>query len=104
MSSPTQRSLKVMRDRGFYAEVVERYNSFTRTKNDLFGFIDVLCLGEGVVIGVQTTSYSNMSARIKKIKEHENLDKVRAAGIQIHVHGWRKNKSNRWEFKEVEIE
>ena len=104
MSSPTQRSLKVMRDRGFYSEVVERYNSFTRTRNDLFGFIDVLCLGEGVVIGVQTTSYSNMSARIKKILEHDNLAVVKSSGIKIYVHGWRKNKSNRWEFKEVEIE
>jgi hypothetical protein len=101
--SPTSRSLKVMRDRGFSAEVVERYNSFTRTKNDLFGFIDILCLGEGVVIGVQTTSKSNMSARIKKIMEHENLDRVRSAGIKILVHGWAKNKSNRWELKEVEL-
>ena len=92
-----------MRDRGFSAEVVERYNSFTRTKNDLFGFIDILCLGEGVVIGVQTTSKSNMSARIKKIMEHENLDRVRSAGIKILVHGWAKNKSNRWELKEVEL-
>ena len=47
----TQRSLKYMRDNGFYAEVVERYNSFTKRKNDFAGFIDILCLGQGAVIG-----------------------------------------------------
>jgi hypothetical protein len=103
MSSPTVRSLKAMRDRGYYAEVVERYNSFTKRRNDFCGFIDILCLGMNEVIGVQTTSYSNLSARVKKINDHENLHLVRAAGIKIVVHGWRKNKSNRWEFKEVII-
>jgi len=103
MSSPTIRSLKAMRDRGYYAEVVERYNSFTKRRNDFCGFIDILCLGMNEVIGVQTTSYSNLSARVKKINDHENLHLVRAAGIKIVVHGWRKNKSNRWEFKEVII-
>ncbi len=92
-----------MRDRGFYSEVVERYNSFTRTRHDLFGFIDILCLGEGVVIGVQTTSYSNMNARINKIQEHENKETVMKAGITIVVQGWVKNKSNRWEVKEVVV-
>ena len=103
MSSPTVRSLKVMRDQGYYAEVVERYNSFTRKRNDFCGFIDILCLAQGAVVGVQTTSYSNMSARVKKIREHENLHVVLASGIKILVHGWRKNKSNRWEYKEVEV-
>jgi hypothetical protein len=103
MSSPTVRSLKAMRDQGYYAEVVERYNSFTKRRNDLFGFIDILCLGQNQVIGVQTTSYSNMSARIKKIREHENVHLVVASGIRILVHGWKKNKSNRWEYKEVEV-
>lgn len=101
--SPTQLSLKMMRDQGYYAEVVERYNSFTRKRNDLFGFVDVLCLKPGEVVGVQTTSYSNLSARIKKIREHENFVKVQDSGIRIIIHGWVK-RDNRWCFKEVEIE
>lgn len=102
MSSPTQRSLKMMRDKGYYAEVVEKYNSFTKKRNDFAGFLDILCLGDGEVVGVQTTSYSNMSARVKKIREHENLNFVINSGIRILVHGWRKV-GNRWEVKEVEI-
>ena len=102
MSSPTQRSLKLMRDNGYYAEVVEKYNSFTRKRNDFAGFLDILCLGEQEVVGVQTTSYSNMSARVKKIREHENLDVVLKSGIRILVHGWHKV-GNRWQVKELEI-
>jgi hypothetical protein len=102
VSSPTQRSLKIMRDQGYYAEVVERFNSFTKRRNDFAGFIDILCLGSGEIVGVQTTSYSNMSARVKKIKESENFDVVIKAGIKIIVHGWRKV-GNRWQVKEVEV-
>lgn len=102
-TSTTQLSLKLMRDRGYYAEVVERYNFFTKRKNDFAGFLDLLCLGEGEVMGVQTTSLANISSRIKKIMEHENLEVVLASGIKIEVHGWVK-KNNRWQVKIVEIE
>jgi len=99
MSNPTQRSLKLMRDRGFYAEVVERYNAFSKVKNDFAGFIDILCLAEGKIIGVQTTSYSNISARRKKILTHDNYSIVKNSGIEIHIHGWRKV-NNKWQAKE----
>jgi len=41
----TQLTLREMRKRGYTCEVVEHWNSFTQRRNDLFGFIDVLCLG-----------------------------------------------------------
>lgn len=97
-TSPTQLSLKKMRDEGFVCEVVEHWNPFARVRKDLFGFIDVLCIRNGVVVGVQCTSYSNISARVKKIKNHENFDAVLASGIMVVVHGWRKV-GGRWEYK-----
>ena len=81
-ATTTQRSLKLMRDRGYYAEVVERYNSFTKQRNDLFGFIDILCLKEGEVVGVQTTSRGHVSTRTKKILGHKNFPLVKSAGIR----------------------
>lgn len=87
-TSPTQRSLKAMRDRGYVCEVTERWNAFAKIRQDLYGFIDVLCLGSGEVVGVQATSYSNVSARVKKIADHDNVAAVRKAGIRILVHGW----------------
>ncbi len=100
--STTQLSLKHARERGFYAEVVERFNFFTKRKNDFAGFIDILCLGEGAVLGIQTTSYGHVSDRVKKILGHENYPIVLAAGVKIEVHGWHKVK-NRWQVRIVEL-
>ena len=91
-----------MKERGYKCEITERWNPFARIRQDLYGFIDVLCLGDGEVVGVQTTSYSNMSARVKKIREHENFAAVNRAGIRILVQGWHK-KGARWEVREVEV-
>ena len=102
-TSPTQLSLKLMKERGYKCEITERWNPFARIRQDLYGFIDVLCLGDGEVVGVQTTSYSNMSARVKKIREHENFAAVNRAGIRILVQGWHK-KGARWEVREVEVQ
>src|SRR5574341_1521515 len=103
LGSPTQRSLKLMRERGFYAEVVEHWNQWARKRKDLFGFIDVLCLGDtGDLVGVQSTSASNISARVRKITDSPFLGRVRKAGIRILVHGWKKVKG-RWQVREVDI-
>ena len=101
--SPTQRSLKLMRDRGYLCEVVEHWNPWSKTRKDLWGFIDVLCIKEGQVIGVQTTSKTNISARYKKIKEHDNVWWVLDSGIRVLIQGWGKNKSGRWEMREIEV-
>lgn len=99
--SPTQLTLKLLRDEGYTVAVVEHWNAFTRRRNDLFGFIDILGLRDGETIAVQATSYSNVSARVNKIAEHENVGVVRKAGWRIAVHGWRKVK-NRWTCRVVD--
>ena len=120
MSSPTQRSLKVMRERGYLTEVVERWIPGANIRKDLFGFIDILAIAplstvEGdLVVAVQSTSGSNVAARIKKITEHENLAAVRKAGIRILVHGWTKRRKRlksgklakramEWQLREVDV-
>lgn len=94
--SPIQRSLIKLRDDGFACEVVERWNPFAKCRKDLFGFVDILALGNGMTLGVQVTSASNMASRIKKISEHENISAVRQAGWWICVHGWRKSAKGEW--------
>lgn len=103
MSSPTQRSLKYMREKGFHAEVTEKWVPGANIRRDLWGFVDILCLGDsGDLVGVQSTSASNVAARITKITESPLLDRVRKAGIRIFVHGWAK-KNGRWQVREVDI-
>lgn len=103
MTSPTQRSLKYLRDQGFEVGIVERYNAASQTRHDLFGFIDLVCLDGETTIGIQVTSASNMSARVKKIVECPALPAVRKAGWKIVVQGWRKNSKGRWILREVDV-
>jgi hypothetical protein len=101
-TSPTQRSLKVMRDAGYLCQVVEHWNQFAHIRQDLYGFIDVLCVKGEDIVGVQATSGDNVAARVTKITEHENWPLVCNA-IRIVVHGWRKNSKGRWVLREVEL-
>lgn len=70
--------------------MVEKWNAFTKQRQDLFGFADILALKEGQTpLLVQTTSGGGVSSRIKKILEHENYPLVSSI-FDVHVHGWRK--------------
>lgn len=95
--SPTKLTLRHLRDvEGWpLVEVVERWNPHARIRQDLFGFVDVLAVGPAGVLAVQTTSATNVAARVRKIGEHDNVATVREAGIAIRVHGWAK-RSGRW--------
>jgi hypothetical protein len=97
--SPTQRSLAHMRNQGYLCAVVEKWNPHAMIRQDLYGFIDVLCVKGDDIIGVQSTSWSNVSGRITKITEHENWPLVCNA-IRVIVHGWKKGKTGKWVLRE----
>ena len=90
--SPTQRSLKYLREQGYMAAVTERWNSFAHIRQDLFGIVDILAVRKGETLAVQCTSYSNVSERVNKIADHGATPKLRDAGWRIEVHGWTKGK------------
>ncbi len=93
--SPTQRSLAYLREQGYHCEVVEKFNSFTKQRKDLWGWCDILAIRRGEVLAVQVTA-AGVSDRIKKIMASDTLGLVREAGIRIEVHGWRKNSKGRY--------
>ena len=102
MSSPTQRSMDLLRERGVFVDKTEHWNAFARRRQDLFGIIDVLGIApDGTTIAVQTTSASNVSSRIRKIADAPVTVLLRKAGWKIVVHGWRKVKG-RWQVREVD--
>lgn len=92
--SPTQRSLAYLREQGYHCEVVEKWNSFTKQRKDLWGWCDILAIKKGEVLAVQVTA-SAVSDRIKKIQASETLALVRDANIRIEVHGWRKSQKTK---------
>lgn len=101
--TPTQRSLKYLRDQGYRVAVVEHWNPHARIRQDLFGVLDLLAIRGAETLGVQTTSGSNVSARVRKIGESEALPDMRAAGWSVHVHGWRKASNGRWSLRVVDV-
>lgn len=103
--TPTQRSLKYLRDKGYTVEVVERSTNFGGRfrRHDLFGIADLIALGDNEVLLVQVTSASNVSARVKKITESEHLNAIRKANVGIIVHGWGKKSNGRYEVREVDL-
>lgn len=94
--SPTQLTLRNLRERGFRAEVVERWNPYARIRQDLFGIIDVIGVRRGETIGVQSTSFANRMSRVRKMADSEAIGDLREADWTIEVHGWRKIK-NKWQ-------
>jgi hypothetical protein len=90
MRSPTVRSLRLLRQRGYLCRVVEFWNSFAKRRVDLWG-ADLLCVkpGEPPLL-VQTTTVSNQSARIKKLTALPSTAFLLRCKWEIHVHGWGK--------------
>ena len=103
--SPTQRTLKRLRDSGDYplVSIVERWNAFAKIRQDLFGIIDLLAIdSKGNTVGIQVTSYSNISARVNKMQDSDAIKHLRDANWVIIVEGWHK-KNNRWVSRIVDI-
>jgi hypothetical protein len=100
--SPTELSLREARKRWGYAECVERWNPFARIRQDFAGIVDIIALGDGETIGIQATSYPNISARVNKIAEHDNTIHIRKANWTLLVWGWRKV-GNRWRLTERNV-
>ena len=67
--TPTARTLKAANELGFIAGIVERFNSFTKRRHDLFGCIDIVVITPEGILGIQATSGTNHASRVTKIAE-----------------------------------
>lgn len=82
------RVIKALTERGYHADSVDRYDSFSGRTHDLFGIIDVLGVGNGETIAVQVTSRGNMASRRRKIADSDVIDKLRDADWRIELWGY----------------
>ena len=104
MSSPTQRSKAYAESLGYQVAIVERWNPWAKVRQDLYGFIDLLCLKEGCcLIAIQATSTGNMNSRIAKIKTLPASWKWITSGNRLEVWGWalrgKKGQRKKYELK-----
>lgn len=107
--TPTQRSLAHLRALNYSVCVVEKWIAQIKQRKDAFGFGDLLAVRAGIrgALLVQTTTGSNVAARIAKIRSIAEAGIWLAAGNQIEVHGWRKvgarGKRKKWECLVIPI-
>ena len=83
--SPTQRSLKKLRDDGWTPYVVEYWHHFAKQRRDLFGILDIVAFRPPYTLGLQTTTGSNASTRVHKIQESEAYPLLLACGWRVQV-------------------
>lgn len=92
-TTPTQRSLKLLRSQGYLVAITERWNPFAKIRQDLFGFVDLLCVRDDEVLAVQTTSDSggNASKRLIKIQALQTAKTwLSSPNRKLHIHAWAK--------------
>lgn len=90
-ASPTERTMVYLRKFWSIVEKTEHWNQYSRRRNDLFGFIDVLAMENSAMLAVQATSTSNMGARVKKILASDKAwHWIQDYNRRIVVMGWKK--------------
>ncbi len=98
MVTATQRTLAALRSKGYDAAVVEKWIQTGKGgfRRDLWGWCDVLALPEAgatmpaVLLGVQSTTGSNVAAHLQKLQGNASLLRWLRLGHQAEVWGWSK--------------
>lgn len=119
MASPSERSRKKWRDLGYRVFTTEHFQQLPGglpIRRDLFGFVDMVAVPEeGPWIFIQTTSWTNVRARLKKILTEEHgtgqwkvpmawtAARILERDDRLLVEGWKKDKG-RYVSKELWID
>lgn len=105
MSTPTARTLELLRRSGYLAGVVECWIPRLNRHRDLFGCIDVLAVHphrEQGVLAIQATTCAHVADRLKKAQGRPELRTWLSAGNRFEVWGWTK-RVGKWQVKRVEV-
>lgn len=107
MTSPTQLTLKRLRADGWMAAVVERWNQWSKIRQDLWGFVDIVAIRGDDSLFIQCTTNDNVSKRIAKMKLLASPYMVhRPPNRRVEVWGWAKKgqrgKRKTWEVRMVD--
>jgi len=97
MSRHTQRTLAALKKQGYTVGMVERFIPIPGghgKRHDLFGFIDIIAIKEGEILGVQSCG-SGFSEHDKKILSEPKAVEWLKAGGKLELWAWRKIKQKR---------
>lgn len=92
---PTERTLSLLRDLGYYPGIVERWlpnpgSPSGGKRRDLYHIIDIIAIKPGETLGVQSCG-QDVSGHVKKLEEYDdNLRAWLAGGTRsFWIVGWR---------------
>ena len=71
--TPTQRTLRTLREAGYTAVVVERWNPHARVRQDLWGWADILAYDQNEIIAIQVCTATDLSRRRQKLLQNPHL-------------------------------
>ena len=103
-TSPTQRTLKYLKDLGYITDIVERWIPIPSVpgggnRKDFLGIIDILAIDkeEGRLIGVQSTGQAFKDHYVKITTEGREMASLWLSlpCTELHLYGWRKVKKKR---------
>ena len=104
-TSPNARTRELYREQGYICEIVEKWNSFVKIRQDFLGIFDLLMFKDGRHIGVQATTNDHTAERIEKLAVHLNTRRWMDTGGEVLVIGWAKlgarGKRKEWTHKEI---
>lgn len=104
--SPTARTLAVCRKRGWEAQAVERFNSYTKQRIDLFGVIDIVAITPAGILRIQACVGGDHAKRMKKALDEPRLHEW-LKHAQFAVWSWAKQgargKRKLWTLREEEV-
>ena len=104
--TPTERSLREARRRGWYApaQCVTEVMTVRKVRRDFLGIVDMIVLdGEPGCHALQVTTSSNLAARMTKARENEHLPHWLRAGNRFSIWGWLHNAAGKWVLREVAV-
>ena len=101
MISNTSRTLEYIRGQGWIADKVEQFNPYAGKfghRKDMFGFGDIVAMGEGSIWAIQSCGQS-FADHHRKLTEDEtvapNVELWLKNGGKLLLIGWRKTKMKR---------
>ena len=89
-----QRSLKIIKEYGWNYWITEKWNAYTRRREDMFNLCDILCLDGKRTIAIQATG-SDVASHRRKLSENPFVKPWIEAGNELEMWSWRKLKKVR---------
>jgi len=95
--SYTVKSKELLKRMGYYGEVCESFNSFTKRRKDVLSFGDIIALSlnpPASILLCQSTSLSNLSARWHKVSDKEIDGQPNPVRLKLLM--WLENSGEFW--------